>query len=218
MLEIEQISDKISAKAFSITVALPADADHGAAMRQVGILCVAIGRSELTLKHARILLGRMMMAVKNRRLYEPEFENFEDFKGWVIEKYRLSRPTLQRALRFAKALPDMEPEEAEPIPFDSLNLLAQIAGKADKRQMAQLRKEAATAPIIELRAKAVGMNLLKPQGRPSNSETRRGPVMLKLTLTPALRRRWADMRGDESDSRFLARLLDMLKGESLKAA
>lgn len=205
-----RILDRLRVPAYTINIELTKDATPAQAQHAVETVCAGLAKAELTVKHFRVLLGRLMRQVQLRRLYEPEFTSFEQYTQALARKYKLSRPTLRKALRIAKYIPDLEPKEADKMPLANLELLAAVASKTPAKNLIELRKAAPKLNVVEFRERVQTDGLMGRQGRPATNgkEKRRVVVVLKLSLSAALAKRYQNLRGSESDAKFIAGLLE----------
>jgi hypothetical protein len=199
-----QVSDSITLPILKLRVSIQTDATPEQAREAIDAVCGALSRQESSVEHLRILLGRMMAEVKDRRLYRPEFATFEAFTQDLMARYRLSRSTVRDAIMIVRRLPTLEPEAAEGIPLTNITLAARAAKGMEPRDVKWLLKSAARMNVIEFRAKVEGDGLLPHVGRPAGKS---GMVTLRLRVSKALAARWAALVEGRDAGKVLSGLM-----------
>jgi hypothetical protein len=191
-------SIKIPGLKLSITVGL--NTPKNDVLREVDRLCNLMKEYVSTGKRLGLLLGRVMALVKERKLYMPEFENFEDYKMHVAEEFGLSRSTVSEDMQIARYLPKVTPEQARLIPTANLALVARASKRVSDGRVVKLLEEAQKSSIIDFRRNMEKRGLIAQRVHP-------GLVKLVLKVTKATRKDWYTYRAGRSDQEALSEIV-----------
>lgn len=212
----DNITDTVNAPALKVHISLGPKANSLQAMEAIDAICVALSRQEASAQHLRILLGRTLAAIQEKRLYEPDHATFEEFTLAVAEKHRLSRTTVRESLMIAKNLPMLDMRQAEEMPMLNIALAARAAKKASPREMPGIIKAATRTTVIEFRQKMEERGLIAHRGRPEGEKS--DTVTLHIKVKPAVADRWREIVANEDPGAVLADMIMPKRAARRKAA
>lgn len=216
----KSISDIINVSAVKVKVLLSDKSTPIQAMSAVDGVCAALQRSEQSVERLRVLLGRVMAEVQDRKLFEPAYESFEQFTQAVAEKHRLSRTTIRESLLIARRLPGLTPEQAENIPLTNLTLAARMAKDQKPRAIGGILKNAANMNVLEFRQKAMETLHVDGNGAKGDKDThtRAKTVLLRLRVSEKVAKLWAGVVGTQDAGEVFAGMVMGMVTEKKKAA
>ncbi len=172
-------------------------------MKTVGALCEAL------------VLGQVLVRIQDNKLYNPDYRSFRQFLMDAEKKTKTSRSILFECMSIA-AIPRIEPEEVEKMPYTNVNLLARAAKVIeDPKILTEVRKDAAKLGVAAYREKLEAKGLLAKRGRP-DGRRRRGPITLHITVPNTLGRIWYEL--DQPVEAFVEWLKKYSEKELGKAA
>jgi hypothetical protein len=196
-----QVSDTMAIPACKVSVSVDSAATPEQIVGAVDAVCSALQRQESSVERLRVLLGRMMVEIKDRRMYWPAYRTFGAFERSVIERHRMSRTVIRDAIMVARRLPMLKPEAAEGIPITNITLAARAAKGMEAADVRGLLKSAARMNVVEFKAAVHEQGLVGKRGR------RPGVVMVRIAVSRSLAARWTALVGDKSPAKVLAELM-----------
>lgn len=201
-----------------IDVSLKDDVTAAQAFHVVDSICGALQRAETSVEAARFALGRVLVDVRDRNLYSPQYPSFEQYTMALVEKYRLSRATLRNTMKHAERLGEhLTPKQVESVPGYSLELIARAAPNVEARVIPRLLKEAQGRSTMAFREFMIEKNYIGRPGRPNDSE--RKLVTVKIVKVPrSVAGKWSVLVGERSAAALFSEIVNELVATRQKAA
>jgi hypothetical protein len=217
--KITRIDDLVKLPGLDLKVHLGPRSTRAQVIREVTRVCTAMKTHEAAGKRLGLLLGHIMALVQDRTLYKPGFETFEEYRLAVADQFQLSRATVSADLRIARALPELEPEQARRIPGANLTLVARAAKNTSKKKVQALLAKAEKTPILEFRQEMEKRGLIKAK-EPSDNP---GPgtdvtVPLHLHVSKQTAEAYKKFKADRTDDEAFGELLGIGKRTRKQAA
>jgi hypothetical protein len=170
--------------------------------------CDDLQRDTAKVDKLRQMVGRLLVEVRGRRLYESKgYKSFDAFlEKEMEERHSISRATAYNAIQVAEALPDLSVEQAERIGTQRLKLVAQVI-KRDERPEPEKKRLA-----LKLLSRAEKMSLLKFRSSLEKdgllNENSAGPkLVIAIKAGRQLMAAWKKAVGDDDPATVLWRLL-----------
>lgn len=186
------IADEVKLPSFNMRITFNTEASPEQAMKTVGTVCEALARQDMSMQHLRLLLGRVLVQIQERQLFKPDYTSFNKFLQEAEKKTKTSRSILWECMSIA-AIPKIEPEEVEKMPYTNLRELARASKVVEEPSLlTEIRRDAKKLSVVAYRKKLETAGLLAKRGRP-DGRRRRGPVTLRITVPAAVARLWYEL-------------------------
>lgn len=217
--EVETGPLKISTTLMKMSVSMTAKTDPEAAQRYVDMVCVAIGKEEDNINKLRNLLGRMALAVRINKLYQPNFKLFRDYVQHLEDTHGLKTSSIYNAIGFVQQFAGVTPDQAAEIPIRNQVIAAQAARTAEPGQLKEIVRYA-SRPEAEYREKLQERGLLPKLGRPEGGKRDNGTVTLAVPLVSAkvAQRFRANAKEHGGPAKYLNHLLNLDRKAEAAAA
>lgn len=183
-----------------LNIAINPDATPDQAMSAVDTVCDALSKWEASTERLRVLLGRLMAEVKDKKLYKPQFSTFEEFTQEIVKKHRLSRSTVRDSIMIVRRLPGLEPEDAEKMPLTNLTLAARAAKNMEPKAVTGLLRSAARLSIVAFRDKVADL-------LPSKKVRPFGKISIRIVVGKGIAARWEMLTRDSDPAKIFAALV-----------
>ncbi len=198
---VTPISANITLPAVKVNVTMGAKTTSEEALAAVDTLCEAYNQANQGLCGMRVLIGRTIKEVRDRKLFQPQFANFEDYLAHIDQTHGLSRSVVQDAILGVTVFPKAKPEDVKDMKVVNFTRAARAAKHADPKQAAVIFKEAAKLSVNAFQQKMENDGFLQKRGRPDGGHKTSGPVQLRIMVSAAIAKRFralaAAAGGDE---------------------
>lgn len=175
--------EKIQTAITKWAVSMSEKTNPEAALAYIDMVCKATKTKDLELGRLRNLLGRMVLSVRQHKLYQPRFEFFKDYVDSLEKEHGLKSTSIYNAMDFVDLLlPDQASLEQAPAGI-SIRTQATAVSAARKVETTAQRREIlkfATLPEPLFRQKMEEKGYLTKQGRPEGGKRETGTVNLSV--------------------------------------
>ncbi len=199
--KISRVYDNIRFDRVDLKVYLGPRATRAAVIREVERVCGVMKSQEAAGKRVGLLLGHLLAMVQDREAFKPDYGTFEEYTMAIADKFGLSRATVRADLRIARALPDLDADQARRIPGANLTLVARAAKNTTAKKVKALLVKAEKTPIVEFRHEMEKRGLIHSKEEDADS------VPLHLHVTRQLADGYRKFKGERTDDEALGELL-----------
>lgn len=170
---------KIPTEMTRMSVSMSEKTDPEAAQNYIAVVCAAYSKRELDISNLRVLLGKMVLAVRENKLYQPRFKLFGEYMEHLEKEHGVSTATIYNAVGMIEQLPDVPTEVLGRLSVKNQRTATQAARRAEPEQVKQIMKYAGL-PNPKYREKMEDLGLLPKQGRPEGGQRTSGTTYLNI--------------------------------------
>lgn len=203
---------KIPAEVMKMSVSMSEKTDPEMAQQYVGMVCAAYSKRDDDLSKLRYLLGRMVLAIREHKLYQPNYRLFGDYIAYLETEHRVKGTTIYNAVNFVELLPEVSLELAGGISIRNQNIAAKAARKATPAQLKEIVRHA-ELPESEYREALAEKGIGVKQGRPKGGRRNTGTVTLSILEVAArtAQRFRTNAKEYDSQAKYLNHLMSLDK-------
>jgi len=212
LVPISPIKEMVTGFNVKVQVQLDEDATNQEILSSLDDACKQWSNIQKIDMGLRLVVGRLLMAVREREIYKQEqWGTFEAFLKYVEERYGLKRTTAQDSLMIVEADPELTVERARRIGPTNLLLAARavnFAPENEKKRIAKrlFREAEKRPPVDEFRQRLQDAKLLRTSYRGRS----RGMGKLVIDNVPtSTMHKWRQIVGAQKASRVFADLVDI---------
>ncbi len=160
-----------------MSVSMSEKTDPDSAQRYIEVVCEALRNRGDDVIRLRMLLGKMALAVKKYKLYQPAFPLFRQYVESLESTYELGKSTIYNAMAWVENLDGVTPAQVEGVSVMNMNTATQAARRAEPSQVQEIMKYA-KLPNPKFEKKLQEKGLLVKRGRPEGGARETGTVNL----------------------------------------
>lgn len=203
----QPINGQLTIPAVKLSVSINSETATNKALKAVDLVCSALAKQEASAEYLRVLVGRMLVEVRDRNLYEDSHPSFEAYTLELADRHRLSRSTLRDSMMIVERLPMLKPETAEKISMTNLTLAARVSKGMTPREIAGLLRSAASSNILEFREKIEEAGLAPPRKLPGTARSAFRKVTIRIEVSRSVADQWQALVGDQNPAKVFRSLL-----------
>lgn len=210
---------KIPTAIARMSVSMSEKTDPESAQHYVGVVCEAYALRDDDLSKMRVLLGKMVFAVRKHKLYQPQFRLFGDYLSYLEKEHGVSGTVIYNAVRMVEQLAGVSSEVLSGLSVKNQNTATIAARRAEPAQVKEIMKYA-SLPNPQFREKLEEKGLLNKQGRPEGGKRDSGVVNLVIlaVAAKAAQRFRTNAKEYDSPAKYLNHLMSLESRSKSEAA
>lgn len=169
---------KIPTAVTKMSVSMTEKTDPDRAQQYVDVVCEAYDRRDQDLSKMRVLLGQMVFAVRENKLYQPKFRLFGEYLEDLEKRKGVSVATIYNAVKMIEQLAGVDTDLLGGLSVKNQNTAATAARRAEPARVKEMIIKYASLPNPQFREKLAEKGLLTKLGRPDGGKRDTGAVNL----------------------------------------
>lgn len=123
----------LSGRDIKLTAQIPEDADFPRLLSELSLCCGVLQHFDHLGNAIKPIVGRILVLIQERGLYRPDYSTFEDFQRDKVERqFGMSRATLFKCKKVARAFPNLALSECQEIRSENLALAARFTDHTER--------------------------------------------------------------------------------------
>ena len=206
MLDISPVNEIVSGHSVKVQVKLDENATDREILNSLDNACREWGTVQKIEMAVRLLVGRILIAVRARELYKEEHGTFRDFLVYIEHHYGIKKSSAWDAINIVEGLPTISTERAEKIGPTNLLVVARAVKAVPKYRRELLAERLLTEadrrpPVDEFRERLENAKLLR------TGRERRRLARIVLEVPIAVANEWRELVGTRNSAQVFAELV-----------